>query len=561
MSFRSIKLFIILAVVLAAIWLGLDGRGSAAASPTPGRLTPAEQRGKKIYLKGEDEGGEITALLGGSDTEVPASTFACVTCHGLKGEGTNEGGLQAPTLVWSALAAPATSALTRQERAAYTEATLVRALRVGLDASRGRLHPGMPRYRISDEQAANLVAYLKKLGREVEPGVSETTIKVGAALPMSGALAQVGEDIKATISASFAEANERGDIYGRRFELVVEDSRGDLEGTRAATRTLIERDGVFALAGSYEPREGIAADEFLRQSEVPLVGPVTLSPHLTMPPNRFVFYLLPTFDEQARSLVDFIVAQSPSAPNAPNERASVEPARGKDRQSATVARKARAAVIHVNGTLETGALVSLQAQARLRSLQIVSEQSYEAGRFNPARAVETLARTRPEYVFFFGGAADIVACAREMERAGLKTSLVSSVMMLGGGAFELPPSVAARTFLSYPSALPNQEDFAEFLSVMQRRGVPLRSPAFQTIAYAAAKTLIEATKLSSRELSRHTLIDALEGLRGYRTGVVPPLSFSPNRRVGVEGSYVVGIDLVNKRYTALSEQIIPRDNN
>ena len=537
MNFRSIKLFIIFAVVLAAIWLGLDGRGSAAALSTPGGLTPAEQRGKKIYLKGEDEGGEITVLLGGSDTEFPASTFACATCHGLKGEGTNEGGLQTPSLIWSALAAPGTSALTRQERAAYTEATLVRALRVGLDASRGRLHPGMPRYRMSDEQAANLVAYLKKLGREVEPGVSETTIKVGAALPLSGALAQVGQDLKATLAASFAEANERGDTYGRRFELVVEDSRGDIAGTRAAHRKLIEQGDVFAL----------------QQSEVPLVGPVTLSPHLTLPPNRFVFYLLPTFDDQARSLVDFIAAQSP------NERATGESASVKGEQIAPVARKVKVAVIHVNGELETAALAALRAQARLRSLEIVSEQNYEAGRFAPARAVEMLARTRPDYVFFFGGAQDIVACAREMERARVNASLVSSVMMLGGGAFELPPPVAARTFLAYPSALPNQEDFAEFLSVMQRRGVPLRSPAFQSIAYAAAKTLIEATKLSSRELSRNTFVDALEGLRGYRTGVVPPISFGPNRRVGVEGSYVVGIDLDNKRYTALSEQIVPRD--
>lgn len=553
MSIRFIKLFILLVAVLAAIWLGLDGRGSAAALSTPGGLTPAEQRGKKIYLKGEDEGGEITALLGGSDTEVPASTFACATCHGLKGEGTNEGGLEAPSLVWAALAAPGTSALTRQERAAYTEAALVRALRVGVDPSRGRLHPGMPRYRISDEQAANLVAYLKKLGREVEPGVSETTIKVGAALPLSGALAQVGQDLKATLAASFAEANEHGDTYGRRFELLVEDSRGDIAGTRAAHRKLIEQGDVFALAGSYEPRGSVAADEFLRQSEVPLVGPVTLSPYLTLPPNRFVFYLLPTFDDQARSLVDFIAAQSP------NGRATGESARVKEGQIAPVARKARVAVIHVNGELETAALAALRAQARLRSLEIVSEQNYEAGRFAPARAVEMLARARPEYVFFFGGAQDIVACAREMERAHVNASLVSSVMMLGGGAFELPPPVAARTFLAYPSALPTQEDFAEFLSVMQRRGVPLRSPALQSIAYAAAKTLIEATKLSTRELSRNTLVDALEGLRGYRTGVVPPISFGPNRRVGVEGSYVVGIDLENKRYTALSEQIIPRD--
>lgn len=556
MSFRSIKLIIVVVAISTAATLFLGGRGSAASLSIPSQLTPVEERGKKIYLKGDDAGEEITALLGGSDSEVPATAFACATCHGLTGEGTIEGGLQTPALVWSALMSANTSALTTRERIAYTEAALVRAIRGGLDPSGGRLHPGMPRYRMSDEQAASLVAYLKKLGREAEPGVSETTIKVGAALPLSGALAQVGQDLKATLAASFAEANEQGDIYGRRFELLVEDSRGDVEGTREATRKLIEQGGVFALAGSYEPRGSVAADEFLRQSEVPLVGPVTLTPRLTLPPNRFIFYLLPTFEEQARSLVDFIAAQ------ATNGRAAGEAAPAKDGQTAPVLqKKLRVAVVYVNGELESSALAALRAQARLRSLEIVSEQSYEAGRFAPARTVEMLARARPDHVFFFGSAPDIVACAREMERAQLKAALVSSVMMLGGGAFELPPQVAARTFLAYPSALPNQEDFAEFLSVMQRRGVPLRSPAFQTIAYAAAKTLIEATKLSTRGLSRPTFVNALEGLRGYRTGVVPPLSFGPNRRVGVAGSYVVGIDLANKRYTALSEQIVPRDNN
>jgi hypothetical protein len=147
-----------------------------------------------------------------------------------------------------------------------------------------------------------------------------------------------------------------------------------------------------------------------------------------------------------------------------------------------------------------------------------------------------------------------------MERARFNAPLVSSVMMLGREAFELSPETAARTLLAYPSALPDQSDFAEFLSLMQRRGVQLRSPAFQTIAYASAKTLIEAVKLSSRKLSRATLISALEGLRDYQTGVIPPLSFGPNRRVGVEGSFVVGIDLKNKRYVALSEQLVPQDS-
>lgn len=532
-------------VVLLCACLGLSAfmfgqfSLSASAQAQAEQLTAAEQRGKQIYLRGESAGSpEITVMLGGGDTEVPATSFACANCHGLTGEGTEEGGLTAPSLIWSALASSHTSALTTNERAAYTEATLARAVRKGLDSSGVRLHPGMPQYSLTDEQAADLIAYLKKLGHELEPGLSQTNIKIGVALPMTGPLASLGQDIKNTLSASFAEANEHGGIYGRRFELVVEDSHGDVSGTMEATRRLVERDGVFALAGSFEPKGANDTNEFLKRTEVPLVGPVTLSPHLALPPNRFIFYLLPTFQNQARSLIDFISTQQPKSHE----------------------RKVNAAVIYMKGELEADALEGLRAQARLRSVDITFEQSYETGRFAPARVVEAIARRKPDYVFFFGASADIAACAREMERVHLNAPLVSSVMMLGREAFDLSPETAARTLLAYPSALPDQSDFAEFLDVMQRRGIRLSSPAFQAIAYASAKTLIEAIKLSSRKLSRATLISALEGLRDYRTGVIPPVSFGPNRRVGVEGSFVVGIDLTNKRYVALSEQLVPQDS-
>jgi ABC-type branched-subunit amino acid transport system substrate-binding protein len=432
----------------------------------------------------------------------------------------------------------------------------VRAIREALDPAGVRLHPGMPHYRMTDEQAADLIAYLKKLGHDLDPGLSETTIKIGAALPLTGPLASLGQDIKDTLNASFAEANEQGGIYGRRFELVVEDSRGDVSGTSEATRKLVESDGVFALMGSFEPKGSDVANELLKQQEVPLVGPVTLSPHLTIPPNRFIFYLLPTFSNQARSLVDFIsnkrtrgqvadTVQTTSRPSAPLK---------------TPDQKLSAAVIYMKGEMEADALEGLRAQARLRSVDLSFEQSYEAGRFAPATVVGMMARKKPDYVFFFGAGSDITACAREMERVHLNAPLISSVMMLGREAFDLSPETAARTFLSYPSALPDQGDFAEFLSVMQRRNVRFRSPAFQTVAFAASKTLIEAVKLSTRHLSRATLISALEGLREYRTGVIPPISFGPNRRVGVEGSFVVGIDLNNKRYVALSEQLVPQDS-
>ena len=546
---NRIKLALIFVACLVATWAAFD---TPAGAQAPSRLSPQESRGKQIYLKGEGgEQGEITAVLGSSELELPASSFSCSNCHGLAGEGTKEGGIQPPPINWATLTSPQISALTRRGRAPYTEATLARAISSGIGPDKTPLHPGMPRYKMTPGQMADLLAYLKKLGTEAdaETGISEATIKVGAALPLTGPLAQVGEDVKVTLAAFFAEVNAQGGIYHRRFELVVADSQGKPAATLEATRQLTEREGVFAFVGSFEPQDGDAANEFLRRSEVPLIGPVTLSPRLAVPPNAYIFYLLPTFSDQARSLVDFVGSK------AAQSRAGGESAK----QSPAQRQAPRLAVVYASGEFDRDALVGLRTQAKMYAMEIVAEHEYERGGFSASSAVESLLRNMPDHIFFFGGPQEIIAFAREAERAKLNAALLSSVVMIGRGAFDLPESVAARTFLSYPAIPPNQNDFAEFLTIMGKGKVSLRSPAFQSVAYAAAKIFVEATKLSGRQLNRRALVSALERLRDFNTGVVPPVSFNPNRRVGATGSYIVGIDLTNKQYVSLSNQLVPKD--
>lgn len=537
LKIRPSSLRLTLVIVFSLVALFCFSRDGAAVQNGTA-LTLQEQRGKQIYLKGDDgTGGEIVAMLGGEELEVPATAFACVNCHGLKGEGTREGGLQPPPITWEYLTRPQTSALTRIERAPYIEATLARAISDGLNPAGARLHPGMPHYRMTATQMSDLTAYLKALGteRDADPGVSDDTIKIGAALPLTGPLASVGEDVKATLTASFAQMNAQGGIYNRRFELVVADSRGEAAQTLEAIRRLIEQDKVFALVGSFEPGESSAINELIKRHEVPLVGPVTLSPRRLIPPNPFIFYLLPTFSDQARVLVDFL-------------------------HTKTQNKKVRLAVAYADNDYDRDALAGLKTQAGMYALEVVAEISYVTGRFDAVKTVESLAAKKPDYLFFFGSADEINACAREMERTNLSAGLLTSVVMLGRGAFTLPPGIAAQTFLSYPSALPNQNDFAEFLSVLEKARTPLRSPAFQSVAYAATKVLFEAAKLSRRQLDRTTLINSLEQIRELKTGVVPPLTFGPNRRVGSLSSYIVGIDLSAKQYTPLSDRLIPKEN-
>jgi ABC-type branched-subunit amino acid transport system substrate-binding protein len=536
---RQIKLILIIVSCIVLVWLTLGERvGGAQSVELRRELSPQEKRGKNIYLKGESSEGasDIRAFLGSDKLELLATTFPCVNCHGLRGEGTREGGLQPPPINWEALKAPHTSALTRRERPPYTEATLARAIKLGLDPTNGPLHPGMPQYDLKPELMADLISYLKKLGKDADadPGVDDKRIKVGAALPLTGALAQVGEDIKATLTTYFASLNAQGGIYGRQLDLVVVDSRGEPAATLEATERLVEREGVFALVASFEASGSDATNDYLKRNGVALIGPVTLSPRLTVPPNPSIFYLLPTFGDQARALVDFAAAKFKE-------------------------RTPRMAIISTDSEFDADALAGVRTQAKLYPLEIVAEETYARGDFPVASLTAMIARKKPDGIFFFGNAEQFAQLTRAMDAAKQSVALFSSVVMIGHGAFDAPASIAPQIFLAYPAALPGQDDFTEFVEVMQKGNVKLSSPAFQSVAYGAAKTFVEATKLSGRQLSRSALLASLEKLNDFKTGVVPPLTFGPNRRIGASGCYIVGVDLTKKQYVPLGARLVPKD--
>jgi ABC-type branched-subunit amino acid transport system substrate-binding protein len=354
---------------------------------------------------------------------------------------------------------------------------------------------------------------------------------------LTGALAQVGEDVRATLAAYFAEVNAQGGIYGRRIELVVADSRGESAATLAATERLVEQEGVFALVASFEPGAAGATNDYLKRGEVALVGPVTLSPRLSVPPNPFVFYLLPTFGDQARALVDFAAAKFP-------ERTTPQ----------------RVAVISSDNEYDVDAQAGFQTQAKLYPMQVVAGETYGAAGAQSLEAiVRAVAAKRPDGIFYFGNAENFARLTRAMEALKLNVPVFSSVVMIGHSAFDAPASLAPQIFLAYPAALPGEDDFTEFVNTMRRGNVRLSSPAFQTVAYGAAKTFVEATKSSGRQLSRAALITSLEGLRDFKTGVVPPLTFGANRRVGASGCYIVGIDLNKKQYVPHGARLVPKE--
>ena len=197
-------------------------------------LSPSEKRGKQIYLQGTSESGkEILAYLDQGSMEVPGSTMACANCHGLEGKGKPEGGIDPSNLSWDALTKPyGVTHPSGRKHSPYTERGLELAITRGFDPGGNKLLGAMPRYQMSSADMSDLVAYLKCLGRDLDPGISESRIVVGTVVPATGALAEMGQAIKAVSTAFYSELNSQGGIYNRRFELKVVEA-GD---TPASTR-------------------------------------------------------------------------------------------------------------------------------------------------------------------------------------------------------------------------------------------------------------------------------------------------------------------------------------
>ncbi len=140
--------------------------------------------GENLYLKGILlSGAAVTGTRTGGGSASGAAV-ACVNCHRPSGMGTVEGGIVIPPVTARSLFKP--GALFGREanyaerstaaRSPYTEATLARAIREGIDPNGRTLNYLMPRFDLDDAAMTSLIAFLKQLSSGPEPGVTVDTL-------------------------------------------------------------------------------------------------------------------------------------------------------------------------------------------------------------------------------------------------------------------------------------------------------------------------------------------------------------------------------------------------
>ena len=500
-------------------------------------LSPEAKRGQKIFLEGRSVSGvEITAVIGDGGSELPASMMPCGSCHGQDGRGQPEGGISPSNLTWRSLTKPYGADLPNGRRhPPYQEKTLGRAITMGFDPAGNKLHVAMPRYRLSRQDLGDLVAYIRQLGDDRDPGISDEVLTLATLLPTEDTLAPVGEAMAAVLEATFDDVNRAGGIYTRRLELRVEPAPADPVERAEALHRLAAAGEAFALVS---PFFAGAEAEIGDLDGIPTVGPYTRRPRVGSPLDPSVFCLLSGDEDLGRALVTFAAGdeEGPGADASDAEAPGTAP---------------RAMVIAEDGfEAPAGAIRARAAELGWPEVRAPAPPltDLEAASLD-TDTVFLLARGAAQRAFF-----ERAAALDWRPRVYLPGSLA------GPEVFDVPPGFAGRIRLAMPNlpAAADPQSLSEFRDLAERHDLPPRHHAAQIAALSAARVLIEGLKQAGRDLSREKLIAALEGISAFRTGLVPPITYGPNQRIGAAGAYVVAVDLDRRTLVPLSGWIEAR---
>ncbi|HEY8024308.1 MAG TPA: hypothetical protein VIF60_07070 [Burkholderiaceae bacterium] len=225
-------------LILMSAWI--------AVCPVNAADDSAWQHGRDLYRQGWD------------------GQASCMRCHGRQGEGRVEGGLRAP-------------ALNGKTNLGELENALIK----GVNGAGLKLHPLMPRYHLDAARLEDLRAYLAVIDRDT-PGVSESAVRIGAALPPTV--------YGAAVQAGLNEAFDQVVVYGRRVELAVNSPPEELFASAASMSARSYADGA-------NPDEGVP-----NIGPLPVPGSVAVSEDSSAA-AQFNFFLIPSALEQARMLL------------------------------------------------------------------------------------------------------------------------------------------------------------------------------------------------------------------------------------------------------------------
>ena len=501
--------------------------------------------GESIYLRGVLGSG---APLEGIRPDAPKANgteVACVNCHQRSGLGTSEGynlNITIPPItglyLFHARGATSNEAILpyvewmHGNRDPYTEATLARAIREGVDSQGRPLHPLMPRFTLSDADMASLIDYLKQLGARPAPGVTDSVLHFATIITPDTdparrrAMLEVMDQYFADKNV-FPLGNSRNMrtsgkteyaksmfMSHRQWQLHAWELTGSASTWQAQLDKLVARQPVLAVVSGLGGNNWAPVEHFCERRQLPC-----LFPNIEAPADDRDFYSL-YFSRGVLLEADLIAHQIAESPASGSTVTVQQLFRAGDRGEAAAA--ALAAALKSRGIAASSRI--LPAGATGRGVAEAVNGASHAGAL--------VLWLRPEDLTALG---DVSAAPASVFMSGLMGGLEHA---------PLPQAWRSRVRMAYPYDLPESRSLRMRypLSWFSIRHISVVDEELQTNTFLACGLLAETLSHMADNFAQPFIVELLQmsiERRLINTGYYPRLALGSNQHFASKGGYIV----------------------
>jgi len=350
------------------------------------------------------------------------------------------------------------------------------------------------------------VAVCATTSARAQSGVTATTVVFGQSAPLTGANAELGNDIRNGALAYFAKVNAAGGVHGRKIELATLDDGNAVPRAEANTKKLVEEQGVFALFGYASATLSRPALPIVAKHNVPFLAPFTGADPMRVF-NKNVYNIRASYADELEKIVDHFVPLGVK----------------------------RFSIVYYDDVVGKENYSAVDRALKKRSLEVVSIAAFK-DRAKPdiEAGVKEIAKGRPDVVILttlYKATADFVRAAKS---AGLGAQMASNSFP---GASPLAKElgkdgagVIVATVVPPPAkrSLPIVQEYQAAIEKQTGK----KEYSFTSLeSYVGAKVAVEALKRAGPKPTRESFMQALDGLKSMDTGGYV-VGFAPNDHNG-----------------------------